>query len=594
MFRLQPGPGLEQFVILRGEAVPETTFEFPAIRLEDGHPRIPEELPLLWVNDDRYVPDGCGCDQSASELRVENSLVIILEQQDISVPEQGDRRDFQRAPDGWGERGGHLVIKPGDLLTSCDDAGLGCGGAPWHREHATGANPERFQGRDQDLSGGIVAPDPYERGSSAQRRDIRGNIRCSTGGVPLFGDGDDWDRGLRRNSFHIAEEVAVKHQVTHDQDVDVSHRLKQLAEALAAEGVEDVGHGGKLLDIAPATLWRYLRPPMARFDIVATRGEIDESVHRISAAVTDADGLLVASAGSPDLVTYFRSAAKPFQLWPLVRDGGVERFGLDPEMLALACGSHNAEPMHRAVGARWLERVGLSEQDLSCGGHPSLSSSVAREMIRTDVRPTALWSNCSGKHAALLALTRLHGWPLEGYTKVGHPVQGEVAASMAHWSGVPASALQWGEDGCTAAAVAMPLTGIATAWARLGTSDEPAMARIRSAMLAHPAMIAGSDRLDTSLMAAWPGRVLAKVGADGVYGAALPTLGLGIGLKVEDGHFPSAGHALMAILVSLTSRFGAGSDWPLDQLTKWRTPPILNTRGAPVGAVAVRGGLTFA
>jgi L-asparaginase II len=333
---------------------------------------------------------------------------------------------------------------------------------------------------------------------------------------------------------------------------------------------------------------------MTRFDIVATRGQIDESVHRISAVVADAEGRVVASAGSSELVTYIRSAAKPFQLWPLVRDGGVEHFGLDQEMLALACGSHNAEPAHRAVGARWLAQVGLSETDLSCGGHPSLSPVVAHEMIRTDVVATPLWSNCSGKHAALLALARLHDWPLEGYTTLGHPVQREVAASVARWSGVDESALQWGEDGCTAAAVALPLTGIATAWARLGVTAEPAMATIRQAMLAHPAMIAGTDRLDTVLMEAWPGRVLAKVGADGVYGAALPSLGLGIGLKVEDGHFASAGHALMAIFEAVTSRLDPLGDWPMDQLARWRTPPIVNTRGLPVGGVAVRGGLTFA
>ena len=332
---------------------------------------------------------------------------------------------------------------------------------------------------------------------------------------------------------------------------------------------------------------------MTRFDIVATRGAIDESVHRISAVVADADGRLVASAGSSELVTYFRSAAKPFQLWPLVRDGGVPRFGLDAEMLALACGSHNAEPAHRVVGARWLERVGLTEADLSCGGHPSLSSRVAREMVREAVVPTPLWSNCSGKHAALLAFARLHGWPLEGYTQLGHPVQAAVAGSMARWSGVPESALQWGEDGCTAAAVAMPLTGIATAWARLGISDDLAMATIRSAMLAHPFMIAGSDRLDTVLMEAWSGRVLAKVGADGVYGAALPTLGLGIALKVEDGHFPSAGQALMAMLAQVTTRLDPQGVWPMDRLAPWCTPPILNTRGTPIGAVAVRGGVTF-
>ncbi len=338
----------------------------------------------------------------------------------------------------------------------------------------------------------------------------------------------------------------------------------------------------------------YLRPAMTRFDIVATRGEIDESVHQISVAVADHEGRVVAHAGDPGLVTYFRSAAKPFQLWPLVRDGGVERYQLDPEMLALACGSHNGEPMHRAVAARWLARVGLVEADLQCGGHLSLSPRFAKEMTRTEAVPTPLWSNCSGKHAALLALAQLHGWPTAGYEALGHPVQDEVVASMAAWSGVPATDLRWGVDGCTAAAVALPLTGMATAWARLGASADAALATIRSAMLAHPEMVAGEDRLDTVLMRAWPGRILAKVGAEGVYGAALPALGLGIGLKVEDGDFKAAGHALLAVLAEVTARFAPGAMWPLTGLEGWGTPPIRNTRGEPVGAIAVRGHLTFA
>lgn len=333
---------------------------------------------------------------------------------------------------------------------------------------------------------------------------------------------------------------------------------------------------------------------MTRFDIVATRGELDESVHRVSVAVTDLEGRLVAAAGDPELVTFFRSAAKPFQLWPLVRDGGVERFDLDPEMLALACGSHNGEPMHRTVAARWLDRVGLVEADLQCGGHLSLSSRYAKEMTRSEVVPTPLWSNCSGKHAGLLALARLHGWPTAGYEALGHPVQDAVRASLSTWSDVPAEALRWGVDGCTAAAVAMPLIGMATAWARLGASDDPALATIRAAMVAHPEMVAGDDRLDTVLMRAWPARALAKVGAEGVYGAALPSLGLGIGLKVEDGDFKAAGHALMAVLAAVTARLAPTASWPLAGLEPWGTPPIRNTRGEPVGAIAVRGHLTFA
>lgn len=333
---------------------------------------------------------------------------------------------------------------------------------------------------------------------------------------------------------------------------------------------------------------------MTTFQVVAVRGPLDESVHHVSVAVADAEGRLVAQARTPELVTFWRSAAKPFQLWPLVAGGGIARFGLDPEMLALACGSHNAEPIHRTVGQRWLDLVGLEEADLSCGGHPSLSARVAEQMVRDGIVPTELWSNCSGKHAALLALARLHGWPTAGYEAIGHPVQDEVARSFAHWSGVPVPALHWGVDGCTAAAVAMPLAATATAWARLGTTDDAAMATIRAAMHAHPEMVAGTDRLDTTVMQAWPGRVLAKIGAEGVYGASLPTLGLGVALKVEDGDLKVAGYALMAVLEALTARFDRQGAWPTDTLARWRMPTIKNTRGVATGQWALRGALTFA
>src|SRR4029079_9422346 len=134
-----------------------------------------------------------------------------------------------------------------------------------------------------------------------------------------------------------------------------------------------------------------------------------------SAAVVTSDGRLVGQTGDPQLITYWRSAAKPFQLMPLVADGGVERFGLDQAMLALACGSHNAESVHREVAARWLTAIGVSESDLACGGHPSRWPALADAMIHDDVTPSPIWSNCSGKHASLLALARLHGWGTSGY-----------------------------------------------------------------------------------------------------------------------------------------------------------------------------------
>lgn len=332
---------------------------------------------------------------------------------------------------------------------------------------------------------------------------------------------------------------------------------------------------------------------MSDFAVVVERGPLVESIHRLSVAVSRPDGSLVAVAGDPELVTFWRSAAKPFQLLPLVEEGGIERFGLDQEMLALACGSHNAEPVHRAVGARWLATLGLNESDLACGGHPSLWPALANEMIHDEVVPMSLWSNCSGKHASLLALALLHGWPTEGYERSGHPVQGRVEQSIATWTGVSAGALAWGIDGCTAAAVALPLRAMARAYARLGIAETPALGVVRDAMMAHPHLVAGTSRLDTELMRTWNGRVIAKIGAEGVYSAAIPELGLGLALKVEDGDMKSAEIALVAVLDAITTEFGSGAAWPSEPLDRWRSPAIRNTRGEATGRFSTVGELTF-
>lgn len=332
---------------------------------------------------------------------------------------------------------------------------------------------------------------------------------------------------------------------------------------------------------------------MQTFSMIDTRGELDESAHRIRVAVVHDTGRVVARAGDPETLVFWRSAAKPFQVWPLVAGGGVQRFGLAARHLALASGSHSAEPMHRALAADWLERIGLAESALSCGGHRSLSSEVAESMIREAVTPTPVWSNCSGKHAAMLGLAVLHGWPVEGYAQPGHPVQDAVANSVSLWSGVGVDRLAWGVDGCTAAAVATPLTALALAWARLGVTDDAAMITVREAMLAHPELVAGADRFDTVLMAAWQGRIIAKVGAEGVYAAAIPELQLGIALKVEDGDMRVAAQALVSLLHAVLPHVAPESTWPWEALARWHEPTIRNTRGEVVGQTIARGSLRF-
>src|SRR2546422_11611076 len=153
------------------------------------------------------------------------------------------------------------------------------------------------------------------------------------------------------------------------------------------------------------------------------RGSIVESRHIVHVAVVDGNGRLVASAGNPDLVTFWRSAAKPFQAQSLVADGVVERFGLTRQDLALACASHSSEPAQVALVRQSLQRVGCSERDLMCGPHRPLSDGVAKDYETRGVRLTAVYSNCSGKHTGMRALAKHHEWPTEFYARTQAPGQ---------------------------------------------------------------------------------------------------------------------------------------------------------------------------
>lgn len=324
------------------------------------------------------------------------------------------------------------------------------------------------------------------------------------------------------------------------------------------------------------------------------RGDLVEAVHGVHAAVVDARGRLVARTGDPDLVTFWRSAAKPIQALPLVEDGVTDRFGFTSEELALVCASHSSESGQVARVRELLGKIGCSERDLLCGPHPPLSEQVARDYATRGVRLTAVYSNCSGKHAGMLALARHHRWPTEFYTRAEHPVQQRCLREVSRWSDVPVADIRTATDGCGVVCFGIPLRKMALAYARLGTGDvgggtggdtSPVPrppSRIVEAMLRHPDLTAGEGRPCTEMMRAHPGRVVVKVGAEGVYCALLPRDGLGVAIKVADGHAVASALALAAVLEQLGLR---------PQPESLTSRPLVNTRGEPVGELRVNGGL---
>jgi L-asparaginase II len=318
-----------------------------------------------------------------------------------------------------------------------------------------------------------------------------------------------------------------------------------------------------------------------------------ESVHRVSAAAVTPDGTLLASTGDPNLVTYWRSAAKPFQALPLVEDGVLEAFGLGAEELALACASHSSEAVHLALTDRFLARIGCVESDLACGPHTPLGSVVAEEVRAAGTTLTPRWSNCSGKHAGMLALAKFHGWPLTGYEQPDHPVQRRILDVVSAWTGIHASRILLGTDGCATVCFGLPLRAMARAYANLATATQPAPTAVREAMMAHPHLVAGRGRFCTELMLAIAGQLIVKVGAEGVYCAGLPGAGIGLALKIEDGHALAAPLALLAALRQLSHRLGAMGvpEIPQQGLEHWEAITLRNTRRQPVGELRAEGTL---
>lgn len=321
--------------------------------------------------------------------------------------------------------------------------------------------------------------------------------------------------------------------------------------------------------------------------VVFTRGGVDESLHAVHLAVVDAGGALIASCGNPNLITFPRSSSKPVQALPLA----LAAPELPNDELAVACASHAGTPEHLLAVLRLLERSGSTVADLRCGTHPPFDAAVAAELIRAGEAPTPLHHNCSGKHAGMLLSCVLNGWPKEGYTEHSHPLQIRIRELHAELGGVDLEQVQAGTDGCSVPAFALPLDAAARIFAGLAQPSgeyAEAVERIFVAMTAHPFLVAGPGRLDTTLMPLVPGLV-AKMGAEAFYGVGLrhsPRGPLGIAFKIMDGGERARAHVALAVLEALGI--------PLTPEMQALAPATLhNWAGREVGGVRVDLGLAF-
>lgn len=331
------------------------------------------------------------------------------------------------------------------------------------------------------------------------------------------------------------------------------------------------------------------------------RNGVEESVHRGDIVEVDSTGRMLRVLGDPDVVVNLRSAVKPFALLALLEAGGLKEFELEAPELAVMASSHAGEDLHVRTLQAMFRRTGVSQAGLATGAEDMpLDALTAARLARDGEKPGDIRHMCSGHHAAFLLLARLGGWPADEYWLSGHPVQVAVREVMARVFARPVGALQTGIDACGVPTYAFPLREIAGAYAYLAdpaavAAGDPraalsrSMTLVRDAMLANPEMVAGTrDQLDTSVMKALPGRIVAKGGAEGLRTfAILPgprgrndgAGASGLALKIEDGG--GAPRATAAASVEALAQSGVLEGQPLRMLGRYHRPVSPDPHGRP-------------
>ena len=286
------------------------------------------------------------------------------------------------------------------------------------------------------------------------------------------------------------------------------------------------------------------------------RGAIRESVHHGAWVEADSAGRVLRAVGNPRYVATMRSAAKPIQALPLLSLPGFPELKLRSEEMAICCASHSGEPRHSALAASVLALSGFLPDDLACGpaGHP----------------PSPLKHGCSGNHAAILLIAHLLGAPLQGYHLPEHPAQRAIRATMQEVSGE--TLILDALDACGIPTYGLSLAGMAASFANLARSG-----LIPDAMMTHPELIGPPEHIDVQIMQAFPKRIVAKTGAEGLLCLGLMERDRGIGVKIADGNPRALGPA--AFFALRHSGWISEEEYLSEDLSAIRQPRFCNSMG---------------
>ena len=255
------------------------------------------------------------------------------------------------------------------------------------------------------------------------------------------------------------------------------------------------------------------------------RNEVSENT--IHGAVAWAHGRDVFHSFGGNVLCYGRSMMKPLLMKTFVDELADE---LSWEQKAIACSSHNGDTEHVSTAQSILTESewGLMQCPLDV---PLI------QFGRQVRRPRRWFHTCSGEHAAILKALRKMGINRAGYTlpqSDWFPLYLDVLRRFLvnpDWEPVRVS-----KDGCGLPTVSNTVNELAILFAGLvATKDQD---WIWEAMQRHPDLVGGFNRLDSTILKAGDGTVLAKEGADGLLGLSIvhPDYPNGLGIVIKIAH----------------------------------------------------------
>lgn len=326
---------------------------------------------------------------------------------------------------------------------------------------------------------------------------------------------------------------------------------------------------------------------MSEILVKVTRGPLAENIHRGDIAVVDGKGDVIAYLGDPDKITYMRSAAKPFQTMAVLQSGAHDYFAINEREIAVMCGSHYAEDFHVMAVLSILYKIGLDERYLQCGVSYSIKEKVTMEYVKKGIEKKRVFHNCSGKHAGMLAMALKEGYDAKNYLDLNNPVQQKVLDIISYFTDMERDSILIGIDGCGTPVHGLPIKNMAKAYMKLTNPSKiknslvPAARKVTMVMTDYPEMIAGTGGFCTELMKVTRGKILGKLGADGVYCMGLIGKNIGIALKIEDGN----SRVLSCVALETLRQLNLISTEELEELGKFYIKDNINSQGDKIGEI---------